>query len=904
MAIGNDYFNVFDFRFDNSGNFYVAGSTDDTLHYAGITFYPPVLPSPVSFKDYLILVKFDPTGKVLWYKQSTIAFKDSLSPGNGTYMIPAKLAIDNFNNVYVTGQLTGDSIVFSGQLFFDSSNTQASSFNTSCFIVKLDSLGNFLQSTKFAKNGGRIEDIKIDTSGNIFLLGDGPDTIDFYGNKTYSATDYNAFLAKFDCKLNPVFLRTFNDLSTSTHPFGYSYPVSLAITHDGEPIVTIAAHGVSNIVVLGDILIKCDQSGNIIWSKFFDDYTKNIADLGINALGIDPWGNIILGGMLDNGYAVDSLQWGKINQKAIGGWNMPSLILIKLDREGEGIWASQKIIYQNYEAITDLKVTSCGHIIVIGPMLAEFDTSGNVLWEIDDEFDRVVGFSNSPNDFATAWLDISEKAGMIISNMTWAPQEDDSTNNLVLEALTKPFTPCNIKAVYPLSFCEGSYFDIMYNPGANYNYYWQKNGVHFPLNSPILHDSVPGEYNLIATNSITGCTYNFTTVDAVEQKNPSAKISFIHTTKCVTDSIALSAVDLSNDVQKLFWKTPATDSIPTKDTIMAAKEGNYYLEVLSYNGCYAKDSVKIVNSNYSPQISANSPSPLCQGDSVILKSTPDTSLVTYDWLYNQAKLNKTTSSIVADQSGIYIAKLIDSLGCIFESGTISLSFNSVPSISFTTNKKIPICSNDSVQINANSSANDFKWSTGQNSQTINVKYAATYKVIVKDTSGCTNQDSIAITVNPAPFVYLGKDTSFCEGDLRPIVLIATSVYNKYIWDGGMQTSDSSYNVYKAGIHSVQIFNSYGCSASDSILIKDNCIPFFIPNIFTPNGDIKNPTFYIENLIPECTLDIYDRWGGKVYYSGNYANDWDAKGVSDGVYYYYLKNNYYAKEWKGWVQIIR
>jgi gliding motility-associated-like protein len=60
----------------------------------------------------------------------------------------------------------------------------------------------------------------------------------------------------------------------------------------------------------------------------------------------------------------------------------------------------------------------------------------------------------------------------------------------------------------------------------------------------------------------------------------------------------------------------------------------------------------------------------------------------------------------------------------------------------------------------------------------------------------------------------------------------------------------------------------------------------IPNVFSPNGDNINDFFRIRNLelYDFRPLVIYNRWGSVVYQSDQYNNDWDGRGVPDGVYY--------------------
>jgi gliding motility-associated-like protein len=94
-----------------------------------------------------------------------------------------------------------------------------------------------------------------------------------------------------------------------------------------------------------------------------------------------------------------------------------------------------------------------------------------------------------------------------------------------------------------------------------------------------------------------------------------------------------------------------------------------------------------------------------------------------------------------------------------------------------------------------------------------------------------------------------------------------------------------------------------CCDADSCEIEPPIIPLTIPNVFTPNNDGVNDVFKIENLVPNSSLTIYNRWGSAVYKSTNYQNNWDGDNCSDGVYYYIL-NTANGKQYKGTVTILR
>lgn len=83
----------------------------------------------------------------------------------------------------------------------------------------------------------------------------------------------------------------------------------------------------------------------------------------------------------------------------------------------------------------------------------------------------------------------------------------------------------------------------------------------------------------------------------------------------------------------------------------------------------------------------------------------------------------------------------------------------------------------------------------------------------------------------------------------------------------------------------------------------------IPNVFTPNGDGKNDTFYIEHLesFESNEVTIINRWGSTVYQSNHYQNDWTAPGLADGTYFYIVKVRNGTTTWqdyKGYITVIR
>ena len=105
------------------------------------------------------------------------------------------------------------------------------------------------------------------------------------------------------------------------------------------------------------------------------------------------------------------------------------------------------------------------------------------------------------------------------------------------------------------------------------------------------------------------------------------------------------------------------------------------------------------------------------------------------------------------------------------------------------------------------------------------------------------------------------------------------------------------------MYKVTVSDSCDNMQSDSVIITIIC-DLVIPNIFTPNGDNTNDLFIIANLeyYPNSHLQIFNRWGKKIYDSPDYQNDWNGSNYSDGVYYFILDSN--SKLYTNFITILR
>lgn len=75
------------------------------------------------------------------------------------------------------------------------------------------------------------------------------------------------------------------------------------------------------------------------------------------------------------------------------------------------------------------------------------------------------------------------------------------------------------------------------------------------------------------------------------------------------------------------------------------------------------------------------------------------------------------------------------------------------------------------------------------------------------------------------------------------------------------------------------------------------------NVITPNSDGKNDFFVLDPALAGAKLQVYNRWGSKVYESGHYTNDWNGKGLAEDIYHWIASYDCTGTR-RGTVTIIR
>lgn len=133
----------------------------------------------------------------------------------------------------------------------------------------------------------------------------------------------------------------------------------------------------------------------------------------------------------------------------------------------------------------------------------------------------------------------------------------------------------------------------------------------------------------------------------------------------------------------------------------------------------------------------------------------------------------------------------------------------------------------------------------------------------------------------------------------------------YLWSTG-ETS-IQIEVQQTGKYSLVISNLF-CKIETSVDVTDlgpGCdMRYFIPNAFTPGSDRLNDTFKVSGTnISSVNMQIYNRWGTKVYEGTEWDGTSEGKPCQPDTYIYVITiissgNTNHAKQISGNLTLLR
>jgi Secretion system C-terminal sorting domain/Beta-propeller repeat/Putative metal-binding motif len=359
---------------DQFGNVYVTGEFRDDVDFdPGPGEYNI---SSVGQSDAFI-AKLDGEGQLVWAVSVGGVGKDN----------SFDLTVDSMGSVYVTG-------VFSDTVDFDpGSGTEfLSAGDGDVFILKLNADGSIswvIQTAGFGSDSTKTN-IRVDENNNVYVSGGEGSLFLVKLNPDGSFLWNKIFITSQECAIVDIVLDSFSNMYLAGYFLG-------AIDFDPGPDEFIL-----NASKYGMFTIKLTVDGTFVWAKQTSASTNSpFGDREIYGLDIvsDKSGNIHLTGRFVGN--VDFNPWMPGGEISSGGGNDSDIFILKLDTDGNYIWA-KSIGSSSEDSANEFELDSDNNLYLVGTYKGNVDFdpgSGTYYLPESDSYKRFILKLNPEGEF-------------------------------------------------------------------------------------------------------------------------------------------------------------------------------------------------------------------------------------------------------------------------------------------------------------------------------------------------------------------------------------------------------------------------------------------------------------------------------------------------------------------------
>lgn len=439
----------------------------------------------------------------------------------------------------------------------------------------------------------------------------------------------------------------------------------------------------------------------------------------------------------------------------------------------------------------------------------------------------------------------------------------------------------NVTVNDPEPICEGG--NITLSATANggetpYTYQWYMNAGAIAGANSSTYTTSPGmgntTYSVIVTDS-NGCTDEDQTTVTVNDQ-PTVTLNNPNPI-CAGGSVTLTASATGSGYTYQWYEGGALITSTSSNTYTvnnpAVGTTSYSVVISNDSGCTASDETTVtVYSN--PTASINTPEPVCEGTSIILSATANggASPYTYQWYVEGNSIAGATNASYNTTPNvgntIYSVVVTDANGCT-DSDATTVTVN--PSLNLTINAPDPICEGSNLTltglVSGGSPAYIYQWYEGStpiagatNSTLVlnNPNVGNTvYMLTVEDENGCTDTETVTVTVYEQPVVEIIGTSQLCgttcgeatlTANVSPITTNPAGASYQYLWNTGATTSSITVAPGSTSTYSVtvSIAGIDGCSASDSHTITISNINVNLPDQAICEGETVTLTPTVSN----------------------------------------------------------
>jgi gliding motility-associated-like protein len=712
-------------------------------------------------------------------------------------------------------------------------------FVNDAWVVKIDTLGDILWTSRFGSTQGDNAKSIIETTDGGLLIGG--DTLNLVDN----APDY--WITKLDGTTGAVLW----DNSIGGDNFDFLEVVRE--TTDGFFLGGYSVSGVSKDKSTANFgswdywIVKVDVNGNYVWDiSYGGSGNDQLWDMEVTSDG-----GLIIGGFSDSNPSILP------NNKTAPNIGGEDCWAIKVNSAGAIIW-DQSYGGADLDRIYSVEVvdlTDCVTNYIFGGITSSgasgdvtdanigagdywinfVDASGNLIWEKNyggDQYEEIRDFRrNSDGSYIVGGYTISDNHGDV-----------PSTNYGVFDNWAFKLS-CNfsIPDLVDGEVCEGESITLTAATGTcdNCTYQWDANGGNATTNSITVSPAATETYIVIVNNAT--CCSDTTSATIIWYPSPTVDLG-ADTETCSGQSIPL---DATTPTCTYAWSTGAATPI-----INPTMAGTYSVTITCEFGCTNTDEI-IISSGIIPIVDLGNNTTLCAGDSLLLDA--GTGGMNYNW-----STGATAQMIYGNDETNYCVTVTSVDGCT-TLDCISINFDTIQVL---LPNDTTLCPADTLVLSAGNNGCTYNWSTGSTSQSTTISTTGTYTVTVTcGPTSCAAVDEIIVgyfSVNSPQNIsaeICQGDSTFLGGDWQinpgsyPDTLVTINgcdsiiITDLIVNDTFEIIVDSMIcNSALVGLDTIYLFSQNGCDSNviyNLILIDLDTFTF---EVFTCDSNLVDTTF--------------------------------------------------------------
>lgn len=504
------------------------------------------------------------------------------------------------------------------------------------------------------------------------------------------------------------------------------------------------------------------------------------------------------------------------------------------------------------------------------------------------------------------------------------------------------FTLKNNNPMIPVKYndqtvCKGDTVNLVFFVSSNVQYQnvqWRENGV-LQTNPNQYKKSI--HQNTIIEISATGSQYNITcterdTVQINLHPNNTNRLQILKTDTCLkSNQIQANIVSNTNTQSQTINWGDGVEEAYSNQTHQYSQAQSYQiiLYTTTEHGCKDTQSQQIeIYSN--PILFAQlKDESLCQNQSaeLLISSIPNSTQHRINWGDGNSD-NKEMSGTklhTYTQANSYNINIDAKDGICKSDTTISITINPLPQTTLTAEN---LCLGDSTIVKVQSNGNhQYTWSpqgTAVNKNTQSYKFPQTGNYEIKlqttDLNLCQSRDSIRFSILERPIANFTYANLSRELKYKFKFINQSTNATGYEWfftktNTQTSTETSPEIVFSdTGLYTIILIADKDKQCFDTTQQKVPIleqIVFYLPNVVTLNNDGINETFGLSKeqkaFAKEYQLEIFNRWGERLFKTNDTNKDWHPTNIPLGVYIYQAKiRDLYniLHEVKGVVEVVR